>query len=49
MFHYASIQDNTEIFFIHSAMVFIILLYMFLSNSAGQDIINHNNDVFSAA
>ncbi|XP_025270165.1 odorant receptor 4-like isoform X2 [Camponotus floridanus] len=43
------LQDNEKEFLLHFLIVFIILLYMFLANYAGQEIIDHNNHIYSTA
>ncbi|XP_050460195.1 odorant receptor 4-like [Cataglyphis hispanica] len=41
--------DAKEEFLIHFVIVIVILLYMFLANYAGQEIIDHNNHIFYTA
>ncbi|RLU21352.1 hypothetical protein DMN91_005725 [Ooceraea biroi] len=48
MFRYVLVKDAGKSV-LHSIMVVLLLVLMFLANSASQDIIDYNNDVFSAA
>ncbi|KAF3054297.1 Odorant receptor 295 [Nylanderia fulva] len=42
-------EDNTEQLVLHFIIAAIIFTYLFLANYAGQEIINHNNHIFSTA
>lgn len=41
--------NDKEEFLLHFAIAFTIILYMFLANYAGQEIIDHNNQIFYTA
>ncbi|KAL6424968.1 hypothetical protein ACFW04_009362 [Cataglyphis niger] len=49
MYQTLSYGNAIEEFLFHFVIVIIILLYMFLANYAGQEIIDHNNHVFYTA
>ncbi|KAL6425024.1 hypothetical protein ACFW04_009375 [Cataglyphis niger] len=40
---------DKEAFLVHFLFAYVILLYMFIANYAGQEITNHNNHVYSTA
>ncbi|XP_050460102.1 uncharacterized protein LOC126855993 [Cataglyphis hispanica] len=48
IFRNASLGDN-EAILLHLLFAFIILVYMFIINCVGQEIINHNNHVYFTA
>ncbi|KAL6418167.1 hypothetical protein ACFW04_012298 [Cataglyphis niger] len=48
IFRNASLGDN-EAILLHLLFAFVILLYMFIINFVGQEIINHNNHVYFTA
>lgn len=41
--------EDKEAFLLHMLFTFTILLYMFVTNYAGQEIINHNNHIYFLA
>jgi hypothetical protein len=43
-----SLKDIDE-FLLHLIIIGIIVLYMFLANYVGQEIMDHHNNVFSTA
>nr|XP_012228639.1 PREDICTED: odorant receptor 4-like [Linepithema humile] len=49
IFQIMTLNIDIDEFLLHSVVIGIIILYMFLANYAGQEITDHNNDVFSAA
>ncbi|KAL6445408.1 hypothetical protein ACFW04_002295 [Cataglyphis niger] len=49
MFQVATSGYNTKEFLLQVIIVSVCILYMFLSNFIGQEIINHNNKVYSTA
>ncbi|XP_029673344.1 uncharacterized protein LOC115241641 [Formica exsecta] len=49
MFQVASSGYNVEQFLLSFLIILVCILYMFLSNFVGQEIINHNNDVYATA
>ncbi|XP_029666081.1 uncharacterized protein LOC115237280 [Formica exsecta] len=49
MYQTLSYGDDREEFLFHFIIVNLILLYMFLANYAGQEIIDHNNHIFYTA
>ncbi|KAL6425019.1 hypothetical protein ACFW04_009374 [Cataglyphis niger] len=40
---------DKEAFLVHFLFAYVILLYMFITNYAGQEITNHNNHIYSTA
>ncbi|XP_018361719.1 PREDICTED: odorant receptor 4-like [Trachymyrmex cornetzi] len=49
IFQSVTFGNSKEEFLLHFTIVGVILLYMFLANYAGQEIMDHNNHVFSTA
>ncbi|XP_025270097.1 uncharacterized protein LOC109610617 [Camponotus floridanus] len=49
MYQILSGDGDKEAFFIHFLFIFIILLYMFVTSYVGQEIIDHNNDIYYTA
>jgi len=45
----ATLGDDTEQFLTHLLIVGVIFVYLFLANHAGQEIMDHNDYVFSTA
>lgn len=49
MFQVVSSEYNFEQFLLPGIVLLVSILYMFISNFVGQEIIDHNNDIYATA